>query len=131
MDQPSKLNEESLTDASREEIMSAIFADMVIQLGNTALIFLGQIPNPETEEKMFEIEAAKALIDQLEMLDAKTKGNLSKDEHQLLAQTLSTVRIAFVEAINSQVSEDFLPVPKPSGTLSADESSGKKFSKKY
>lgn len=131
MNSPAKLNEDSLAEASRDEIMTAIFADMVIQLGNTALIFLGQIPNPETGERMFEIEAAKSLIDQLEMLEAKTKGNLSKDEQQLLAQTLSAVRLSFVEAINSQISEETPAEPKPTETPPADEASSKRFSKKY
>lgn len=136
MNPESKLNEDALANATRDEIMSAIFADMVIHLGNTALIFLGRIPNPETGQPMLEIEGAKMLIDQLEMLQEKTKGNLSKEEQQLLLQTLSTLQLAFVEAINSQVSDE-IPAQPTSPVIvsptppSADDSPGKRFSKKY
>jgi hypothetical protein len=106
MNRTAELNEDGLADANRQEIISAIFADMVAQLGNTAFIFLGRIPNPETGQPILEIESAKMLIDQLEMLEEKTKGNLSKEEHGLLRQTLSALQLAFVEVINSQVSGD-------------------------
>lgn len=128
MNPETKLNEDALANATREEIMSAIFADMVIHLGNTALIFLGRIPNPETGQTMLEIEGAKMLIDQVEMLQEKTKGNLSKEEKQLLTQTLSTLQLAFVEAINSQVGEE---PPAPNPEPASDEPSGKRFTKKY
>ena len=127
-----KLNEDALANATRDEIMSAIFADMVIHLGNTALIFLGRIPNPETGGTMLEIEGAKMLIDQVEMLQDKTRGNLSQEEKHLLTRTLSTLQLAFVEAINSQVAE--APAARQSAPAAAppeDEPPGKRFSKKY
>src|ERR1044072_165768 len=94
---PSK--EEPSASASREEIMSMLFVDLVMQQTNMALMFLGKVPHPETQEMLHDVEASKVFIDQLEMLEFKTKGNLSKEEEGLLKQSITPARIAFVEAI--------------------------------
>lgn len=135
---------------TREEMNSALFANLVIQQTNTALILLGRVPNPETGQPMQDLEAARLFIDQLEMLEVKTKGNLDKQESQLLNQSLTSLRMAFVQAVENPLSaggEGPAPTaarPAPA-TLSAasseakapvspppsEEESRKKFSKKY
>ncbi len=91
-------------------------------------------------------------IDQLEMLEAKTKGNLNKQEEGLLKQALAALHMAFVEAVDAPaVQQQPPPRPKdaapanqpsapeakpaapaapPAETQSSDESR-KKFTKKY
>ncbi|MHB8519697.1 MAG: DUF1844 domain-containing protein [Limisphaerales bacterium] len=148
--------EDDLPDMSRDELMSALFANMVIQQSNLALMFLGKAPHPETGQPMLEPESARMMIDQLEMLEFKTRGNLDKRETALLQQSLTTLRMAFVEAIEpgekpsvagpktgvSPTSpsaaqpippagaSDSAAAPGPSPTPS-DEEPRKKFSKKY
>jgi hypothetical protein len=85
---------------SREQMMSAMFAHLIMQHTNMALIFLGQIPNPQTGQTTQDIDHARFFIDQLEMLEAKTKGNLDKQEEAILKQSLTSLRLAFVEAVN-------------------------------
>ncbi len=92
--------EDAVANASHEEMMSALFANMVLQQTNMAMMFLGKVPHPETGEDMEDLETAKMFIDQLEMLAVKTKGNLDKREEGLLKQSLMAVRMAFVEAID-------------------------------
>ena len=84
---------------SREDFMSALFANMVVQQTNMALIFLGKTAHPETGERVKDLEAAQMFIEQLEMLEAKTKGNLDKREEGLLKQSLMALRLAFVETV--------------------------------
>lgn len=120
------LDEDSLADASPEEIMSALFGGMVMQLANTALIFLGRIPHPDTNETIVDLETAKMLIDQMEMLEFKTKGNLAPDEAALLRQGLDAAKTAFVEAFNAQIDEDAAPAPAADPNETA-----KKFTKKH
>lgn len=124
---------------SVEEVHSMLFASMVMQQGNMALMFLGKIPNPENGETICDLETARVFIDQLEMLHAKTKGNLSSEESALLGQTLMTVRMAFVEEARqakeatavkdktAPASEEKFPSPP---TPPADDDK-KKFVKKY
>lgn len=129
-------------DVNREEIMSALFANMVVQQTNLALMLLGKVPNPETGEPMQDLDAAKMFIDQLEMLEAKTRGNLDKNEERLLAQSLTSVRLAFVEAIEAPSATKQKPTEpmRPPSTSAAStpaeanapsEESRTKFSKKY
>lgn len=128
---------------STEELHSALFANMVMQQGNLALMFLGKVPNPESGEAVFDLEGARMFIDQLEMLHAKTRGNLSQEETTLLGQTLATVRMTFVEEAQaaskhaqppSQVSEkadDRRPGPEPAAPETPADDERKKFVKKY
>ena len=59
-------------------MMSALFAQLVIQQSNMAMLLMGKVPHPQTGETVRDVEAARLFIDQLEMLEAKTKGNLAK-----------------------------------------------------
>lgn len=93
--------EDEFANASREDIMAALFANMVIQQSNMAMMLLGKVAHPETGQIVQDLEAAKMFIDQLEMLEAKTKGNLSKQEEGLLKQALAALHMAFVEAVES------------------------------
>ncbi len=136
---------------SRDEIMAAHFASMVMQTAQMAVMLLGQMPHPETGQTVTDFEGAKMFIDQLEMLEVKTKGNLNKDEEQLLKQSLLGTRMAFVDAIEKQekavkpgaplaaasapepVADKPAPVPpsEAAATPAGDDESRKKFSKKY
>ncbi len=103
-----------MANASREEIVSALFANLVIQQTNMAFMFLGRVPHPETGEVVQDFESAKFFIDQLEMIEVKTKGNLDKREEGLLKQSLTGLRMAFVEAIDGK--KDGTPLEQPTAT---------------
>ncbi len=141
------MNEQNVSQSDaggRQEMMSELFAHMVIQQSNLALMMMGKVPNPESGERVHNLEAAKLFIDQLEMLETKTKGNLDKDEEKLLKQSLMTLRLAFVEAVEKEPAQQ-TAAPKPDATGAPEskpgtaetapsaqpEESHKKFSKKY
>jgi len=128
---------------SREEMMSILFAQMIIQQSNIAMMMLGKVAHPETGKTMADLDSAKLFIDQLEMLEVKTKGNLSKEEASLLKQSLMSLRMAFVEAVNAPPPQETRKEPaveeekkeggQPSSSAPppAQEETHKKFSKKY
>jgi hypothetical protein len=60
------------------------FSEFVILQAQNAGLFLGQIPNPHSGEKSVNLRAAKSVIDALEMLASKTRGNLTASESRLL-----------------------------------------------
>jgi hypothetical protein len=137
------MENEGQEQISREEMMSALFAHMVMQQSNIAMMMLGKVAHPETGKTMTDLDSAKLFIDQLEMLETKTKGNLSKEEQNLLKQSLMSLRMAFVEAVNAappegekkeQATEEKkeATAAEPTATpASPQEESHKKFSKKY
>jgi hypothetical protein len=131
-------------EVTREEYLSSVFATMVMQLTQMAAMFMGKVPNPENNKMVVDLDAAQIFIDQLEMLEAKTKGNLSAEEQKILKQGLTMVRMAFVEAVESAQKQATKPAPAPSteSPPTAPSSPGtpptgdegdprKKFTKKY
>ena len=86
---------------SSEEMQSALFAQLIMQQSNLAMMLLGKVPHPESGQPVRDLESAKLFIDQLEMLEVKTKGNLNKEEEMLLKQSLMALRMSFVEAVES------------------------------
>jgi len=111
-----------------------------MQLTNMAAMFMGKVPNPENNQMVVDLDAAQIFIDQLEMLEAKTKGNLNAEEQNILKQGLTMVRMAFVEAVESgqkqatqpAPSEPPSPSPQPGASPPGDEGDArKKFTKKY
>jgi hypothetical protein len=130
-------------NVSAEDMRSALFAQLVMQQSNMALMLLGKVPHPESGQVVKDLEAAKLFIDTLEMLEARTKGNLSQEEGTLLKQSLMSLRMAFVEAVEAPPPPaapapqagaspaQQAAAPAAGGAAAAEEEHHKKFSKKY
>src|ERR1700719_2581988 len=84
--------------------LSQRFIEFVMMHAQNAALFLGQIPNPKTGEGEVNLELAKMFIDQLGMIQEKTRGNLTNEETAVLRNTLSNLQMAFVE-VSRQVRE--------------------------
>jgi Domain of unknown function (DUF1844) len=74
------------------------FIEFVVMHAQNAALFLGQIPNPKTGEAEINLDLARMFIDQLAMIQEKTRGNLTNEEGKVLANALSNLQMAFVEA---------------------------------
>jgi Domain of unknown function (DUF1844) len=77
--------------------ISQRFIEFVMMQAQNAALFLGQIPNPQTGKGEVNLELAKMFIDQLGMIQEKTRGNLTNEETAVLRNTLSNLQMAFVE----------------------------------
>src|ERR1700704_2724924 len=77
--------------------LSQRFIEFVMMHAQNAALFLGQIPNPKTGEGEVNLELAKMFIDQLAMIQEKTRGNLTNEEAAVLRNTISNLQMAFVE----------------------------------
>jgi hypothetical protein len=76
------------------------FPSYILSYYTQGLVLLGEVPNPYTNKKEEDVEAARHMIDILSMLDQKTKGNLSKEEEQLLESVLYELRMKFMAKTN-------------------------------
>jgi hypothetical protein len=83
---------------SDESLPSIDFATFIVSLSHSALLHLGDAPNPETDKVEKSLPLARQTIDLLGVLEEKTKGNLSGDEERLLSHVLFDLRMRFVEA---------------------------------
>jgi len=126
-----------------ETRLAALFANLILQHTELAMMLLGLGPKHEGEQPVFDLDHAQMVIDQLEMLEAKTRGNLSPPESALLKQSLMRLRLAFVEAVDHPPAAapspaapppaaEPTPVPAPPAPESSvGDDSKKRFSKKY
>jgi hypothetical protein len=89
--------------------MAQRFVEFVMMHAQNAALFLGQIPNPQTGEGEVNLELARMFIDQLAMIQEKTRGNLSNEESAVLRNTISNLQMAFVEV--SQSGRDAVAAP--------------------
>jgi len=74
-----------------------LFTQLIIMFHAATMQQLGKVKHPVTEKIEKNLEAAQNTIDILEMLQAKTKGNLATDEDALMTQILQELRLAYVQ----------------------------------
>ncbi len=88
------------------------FVMLVQQIATQALFHLGLVQDGSGMERPVDFEHATATIQQLEALEAKTKGNLTSEEEAVLRDTLQDVRLAFVE-VSRRSGAPQEPAPPP------------------
>ncbi|MDR3570484.1 MAG: DUF1844 domain-containing protein [Syntrophobacteraceae bacterium] len=84
-------------DYARGPLPEVTLATFVFSLSSSALVHLGEIPEPETNRTNVDLTIAKQIIDTLGMLQEKTKGNLDHDEENLLRSVLYDLRMRYVQ----------------------------------
>ena len=92
---PQASKSEEPKDAPSEPTLD--FFNYIASLGFQAMIFLGEMPNPITNQVEKNLKQAKFLIDTLIILRDKTKGNLSKEEDDLLNGSIYELELRYVE----------------------------------
>ncbi|MGH7439693.1 MAG: DUF1844 domain-containing protein [Polyangiaceae bacterium] len=80
-----------------EALPQVDFATFVLSLSHSALMHLGEAPDPETGSVQKNLPLARQTIDLIAMLEEKTRGNLVGDEERLIGQILFDLRLRFVE----------------------------------
>ena len=75
------------------------FSAFIMSLNTSVLYHLGEIGDPKTGRKEVDFDLAKHGIDTLSLLQEKTRGNLNKDEEEMLKSILYDVKIRFVKAV--------------------------------
>ena len=128
--------------------MQSRFVEFILMHTQNILFLLGRMPNPEGKQPQINLEFARILVDQLEMIEVKTQNNLSPEESEVLKNALANVRLAFVETArgiapsssspasvpsSSTVSEPKMssPAPPKKEDKDEDEEHKKRFTKKY
>jgi hypothetical protein len=92
---------EPAVDASDPPMPQASFELLLTMLATEALMAMGQMPHPATGQAHVHRNQAKYLIDTIEVLQEKTKGNLKPGEEQLIESILHQLRLVFVETANT------------------------------
>ncbi len=77
--------------------MQVNFLNYIMSMAYQAMIFLGEVPNPVTGKQEQSLRQAKFLIDTLQLVREKTKGNLDPQEENMLASSLYELQMKYVE----------------------------------
>jgi len=98
------------------------FVQFVMMQTQNIFYVLGRIPSPDGRPIPPNLEAAKIFIDQLEMIQEKTRNNLSTQESSILDDALKNVRLAFVEVSGGTPASMMPKSNLPDFPLEEDES---------
>jgi hypothetical protein len=100
--------------------MAQRFVQFVMMQTQNIYYLLGRIPSQDGRPVPPNLEGAKLFIDQLEMVQEKTRNNLSTQESQILDEALKNTRLAFVEA-SGGTPASMMPSRSPMGDFPLDE----------
>ena len=78
------------------------FITFITDLITTAHLYLHGFKDPETDDVIINLGLAKRMIDTVEMLEEKTKGNLTAPESNFLTNSLYELRMGYVRAVAAQ-----------------------------
>jgi Domain of unknown function (DUF1844) len=76
---------------------SRSFQMLIDFLTRNAAAMLGGMADPRTGQAFVDLEGAREVIDMLDALREKTKGNLSKDDDNLLIEVIGSLKLTFME----------------------------------
>jgi hypothetical protein len=74
------------------------FSTFILSLSTSALVHLGELPDPLSSTKEVNLQLARQTIGIIEMLKEKTEGNLTKEEESLIDSVLYDVRLKFISS---------------------------------
>lgn len=76
---------------------SPAFENLIRMLGSNAAMVLGGYADPRTGQPVIDPDAARELIDMLDALHEKTKGNLAPEEDSLLLDLNGKLKLTYLE----------------------------------
>jgi hypothetical protein len=92
--------EETIDQEETQQLPPMNFITFLGDLVTTGQLYLDGIRNPETDEVIVNFGLVKRIIDSIEMLEEKTKGNLTAPEANFLSNTLYELRMGYIRAIS-------------------------------
>jgi len=102
VDRDCECDEDKVPDKEGKCVMPEVtFPAFIMSLNTSALYHLGELGDPVTGKKIVDLDLARHAIDTLVLIQTKTKGNLEKDEEELLKNILYDIKIRFVQAVKN------------------------------
>lgn len=94
-----KLKEEIPGQDDNEELNypPVNFTNFILSLSTSALLHLGGLPDPSVEKTKKNLPAAKQIIDIIDMINEKTKGNLSEQESKIIQGILYELKMLYIK----------------------------------
>lgn len=94
------------TEMGDVEMPPASLEMLLTTLATEALVALGQVPHPATGETHVHRNQAQYLLDTIDVLRTKTKGNLTPEEQELIDSLLHQLRMVFIATADRPANTD-------------------------
>jgi len=94
-----------------------LFMQLIMQQQQWAMMSMGKLKNPMSDKIERNLEMSKYAIDTLDMLAAKTKGNLGEYEDKFINEVLRELKLNYVEEVGKDTKEE----PTPPEVATAEE----------
>jgi uncharacterized protein DUF1844 len=98
-------NAEAKKPAAETPKKLAAFENLVRMIGSNAAMVMGAYADPNTGQPMIDPDAARELIDMLDALHQKTKGNLAPEEDEMLLDLLGKLKLTYLEINKAMAAE--------------------------
>jgi len=85
---------------------SPVFENLIRSLAQNAAMLLGGYADPRTGQPVLDLEGAREMIDMLDVLREKTRGNLTPEEDTLLLDVLGNLKLAFMEMAKAAAKQE-------------------------
>ena len=79
------------------EKYTALFGSLVLMFQTAAMQQMGKVKNSVTDKIERDLDQAQLSIDMLDMLEAKTRGNLTDEEKKYLGEVLKELKLNYVD----------------------------------
>ena len=95
-----KADERTCEEIAQEEAFTNVlnFSTFILSLTTSALVCLGELPDPISKEKTLNLPLAQQTISIIEILNEKTAGNLTEDEENLIGTVLYDLRMKYIQS---------------------------------
>jgi len=92
-----QVKEDNTAKPKATELPPLDFTTFILSLSSSVLMNLGLVANPVTNETEVELPMAKQTIDLIDLIQVKTKGNLTEEEKKLIEDVLYELRLWYVK----------------------------------
>ena len=98
-EEPEPGKKEQKERAETPPLPEVSFTSLIFSLSSSAFFHLGEVADPETGERNKDLPVAKNAIDTINLLNEKTKGNLTEEEQKFIDTILSDLKWRYIKAV--------------------------------
>ncbi len=98
--------EKEINNLTKDQQQQMLFVMLIQQHQQICMMGLGKLKNPTSDKIERDLSAARYAIDTLAMMQDYTKGNLTSEMAEYLGHVLSTLRLNYVDEVNSPTEQE-------------------------
>ncbi|MBD3219537.1 MAG: DUF1844 domain-containing protein [candidate division Zixibacteria bacterium] len=119
-----------MAEEGKDQNVNSLYLGLVMSLEASAMQSLGKMMNPMTKKTEKNLQQAQMTIDMLDMIEKKTRGNLTDEEENLTKRVLYQLRMNYLDEINAEKDKKSDDKPQEGGETEEDKKDDEKSAEK-